>query len=270
MYVPRLTARRWENGGRYRRPLRRRLGTRARTDPPRPAAPSRPPLPARRERPLGHRLSVGAGGGRGCARPWATFVAAPAFSKEPLTASDARGEAGGYAPAGCRPPGPAPWPRSPRGRVSEAARWAEAARRRRGRPLPAPRPEVPGPGRPAAEEPPPLSRRPAPPQERGINPSLALPPPPPLRPFAGVRPARLPSAALLPTAGHAPRVRDSLLPSSCGPTGGGRGPGPGPGRNEGRGEEARHGGAALRAATPTCLLVVIAHHDEIVGQPGHG
>lgn len=89
-------------------------------------------------------------------------------------------------------------------------------------------------------------------------------------PRRGADPSRAPSARRAPAGRGRPLRRrgERGVSSSRGPTGGGRGPGPG--RSEGRGEEARRRGAAPRAATPTCLLVVIAHHDEVVGQPGHG
>lgn len=86
-----------------------------------------------------------------------------------------------------------------------------------------------------------------PPRERGINPWLApLPSPPP--PHGQTR---------------APCAPQSPPPAARPEAGGSRG------RAEARGA-ARHGRAALPAATPTCLLVVIAHHNEVIGQPGHG
>lgn len=86
-----------------------------------------------------------------------------------------------------------------------------------------------------------------PPREKGINLWLAPLPSPP--PPGGL--TRAPCAPQSPPPAARPEAGRSR------------------GRAEARGA-ARHGGAALRAATPTCLLVVIAHHNEVIGQPGHG
>lgn len=239
MSVPQPAAQRWGSDSHHRRFLPPRLGKQA------PQTPSRAPLPAQRVRPLGHRAPVL------CASV-GDILSSPSF----LEGTAAQAKAAGYGPASCRPPWPAPC-------HDPGRRGCEVGRGRGAEARPPLHPGVPGPGSRAAEEP---LRFPAGPL-RLMKGGLTLPSPRrPLRPLVGVRPPRCPQPPSSPRPDARP-VR-AAVSSSCGPTGGGRGPGPD--RSDGRGEEARHRGAALRAATPTCLLVVIAHHDEIVGQPGHG
>lgn len=141
------------------------------------------------------------------------------------------------------PEGASAAPGRPRPR-SAPQRGARPGGQRRGR-LPAGR-------SPARGTAPPLSRA-APPREGAPTPTAprrtAEPPRGEAGPSSGAARAESPPPA-------APDRRREGGRGRAGARGGGKRP--------------EHRGAAPRAATPTCLLVVIAHHDEVVGQPGHG
>jgi len=140
VYAPQLAAQRWGNGSQHRCFLQRRLGKRARTDTPRtpPASAARPPGASARV------LAVRRGRGPLLCTSVGDILSRPSFLEgKRFQRPGRRGKTTGYAPADRRPAPHNAMPRSPRGRgrVSGAARWVAAARRR---------PEVPWPGQPAA------------------------------------------------------------------------------------------------------------------------